>query len=1144
MLDFLKKKMTFDSEGFDAEGYNRLGFNRMGYDRDGYDMQGFNREGFSRKGINKLTGLDNEGYDADGFNKDGFDRLGFDRNGFNAAGFDKDGYDRYGFNSDGFDIEGYDNRGFNSDGYDREGFNEKGMDSDGYDREGFDTYGYNREGFDKDGYDRDGYDIDGYNAKGFDREGYDREGFDKHGYDREGYDSTGFNKLGYDREGYDTNGYDPEGYDREGYDVDGFNSDGYDSEGYDRSGFNSENISRMGFGRDEFDEEGFHKNTGLDVWGFNRFGYNINGINKYTKRDRLGFDSAGLDEDGFNIWGIDLDIEEDKYGNSIDIYEDDEAFTEEKCNEFEKMYYEYMAGNYKLATKLAWSYCYGEGTVRDYRKAIRVLIDTANENSDMESIRELADIFYIGEVIRQNINMSNYLNDIVDSKKIKSINQYKARQALKFSQPIDHNDEIYNEEMRHLESVLQSIKNKIEKKKNRLIKIDSDTSWMDYDQLRDWQLQKRNNIEVNIEIDNLERILAKPYYGRMDVKHSTKTDHIYIGENEYQDLNNESNNISIVWSEMGRHFRDSRRNAFTFNGDLFTVSLRRKFVIENGKLLDFYDEYESDSEGAKSGITDPYLIHILEEKRGEENITNIIRSIQSNQNDIIEEDFNSNIVVQGCAGSGKTMILLHRLANLKYKNRDYDWDHVRIITPNNDFTLFIDDLSKDLRINDIKKLTLADYYIELIKQYHDQFLERVVDKDEIRTVHYGNFNISSENKKIKKDGSWDREIVEYIYSDEFREELSDRVSELKEEHQDVLTFGTAWDEFDDTIREVLEGNDFKIPKRIPNYNCILYAKLLFLYLFLGRVRDNAKMLCIDEGQDISENQYVLIYEVNGGRSCLNVYGDLNQRVVDNVSISDWESLEDLIGAKYYELNENYRNSEEIIEFYNNILGINNKSFGLSTKPVEQFDIEEMDILIKLQVLLKNRTVIITKDRSRVPTSVLNMCIQGGIAKDHVSIMNVLEVKGLEFDTAFVFDDDMDENEKYISYTRALSELYTQSNNGVEDIALGFGDEQDAIEKKLDEKEDDDIEVGYDEEIRSICELDGMNKNKLLIVVRNLWSNDFCFVVERYEEGWAIGTEYLNGNEYRQTKFDMFRKEFRMYNGSSREKIENQYEVDD
>ena len=51
----------------------------------------------------------------------------------------------------------------------------------------------------------------------------------------------------------------------------------------------------------------------------------------------------------------------------------------------------------------------------------------------------------------------------------------------------------------------------------------------------------------------------------------------------------------------------------------------------------------------------PEVVKILKEKRNVENIGDIISSIQQNQNKIITEKISKNLIVQGCAGSGKTI---------------------------------------------------------------------------------------------------------------------------------------------------------------------------------------------------------------------------------------------------------------------------------------------------------------------------------------------------------------------------------------------------------------------------------------------------------------------------------------------------------
>ena len=51
-------------------------------------------------------------------------------------------------------------------------------------------------------------------------------------------------------------------------------------------------------------------------------------------------------------------------------------------------------------------------------------------------------------------------------------------------------------------------------------------------------------------------------------------------------------------------------------------------------------------------------------------MTNIVQTIQKEQNEVIRDDLKNNIVLNGVAGSGKTSIGMHRIAYLLYANKD------------------------------------------------------------------------------------------------------------------------------------------------------------------------------------------------------------------------------------------------------------------------------------------------------------------------------------------------------------------------------------------------------------------------------------------------------------------------------------------
>ena len=66
-------------------------------------------------------------------------------------------------------------------------------------------------------------------------------------------------------------------------------------------------------------------------------------------------------------------------------------------------------------------------------------------------------------------------------------------------------------------------------------------------------------------------------------------------------------------------------------------------------------------------ISDEFLRELLN-RRSEQEFKNIVFSIQKRQGEIIQTPFKQNLIVQGCAGSGKSMIMLHRLPILLLDN--------------------------------------------------------------------------------------------------------------------------------------------------------------------------------------------------------------------------------------------------------------------------------------------------------------------------------------------------------------------------------------------------------------------------------------------------------------------------------------------
>ena len=153
------------------------------------------------------------------------------------------------------------------------------------------------------------------------------------------------------------------------------------------------------------------------------------------------------------------------------------------------------------------------------------------------------------------------------------------------------------------------------------------------------------------------------------------------------------------------------------------VLLRRRTEVKGGILTEVEQHYPMLSKVDTNGVSDEYLIRVLEENRGQAGIDSIIRSIQAKQFQIISSDIHKDLVVQGCAGSGKTQILILRLFFNKKSIAQMGKDKLLIITPSKLFEGHISGLMQHYKILAEQK-TIAEYYWELLNQYDNRFKSR------------------------------------------------------------------------------------------------------------------------------------------------------------------------------------------------------------------------------------------------------------------------------------------------------------------------------------------------------------------------------------------------------------------------------------
>jgi len=278
----------------------------------------------------------------------------------------------------------------------------------------------------------------------------------------------------------------------------------------------------------------------------------------------------------------------------------------------------------------------------------------------------------------------------------------------------------------------------------------------------DYRAILTKNAEIAAEYKKLNAykcFFAEPYFARMDVTDARE------GDNSYYIGKKGDVNLEIVdWrAPLAVRYYQKSRVSFRINDYEYKTVLRRALSVKNGKLLGFKNEYLSVKDvlspeeiaGRDEEILfDPYLRSIIKNRKDDTQIRDIIQTIQEKQFGIITLPERESFVLQGCAGSGKTMILLHRLSYLMYNNEKLRPRDVLVITPSDSFNAFIDELSQILELQRVKTVTLKNYFLQVLSAEGIALAEK--------------FSAARETP----------EYLTYLYSERFPQETERRINKL------------------------------------------------------------------------------------------------------------------------------------------------------------------------------------------------------------------------------------------------------------------------------------------------------------------------------------------------------------------------------
>lgn len=459
-------------------------------------------------------------------------------------------------------------------------------------------------------------------------------------------------------------------------------------------------------------------------------------------------------------------------------------------------------------------------------------------------------------------------------------------------------------------------------------------------------------------LDRLKKINKSPYFGRIDFTPAGEDQEmiIYIGLHDFQ---HNREHMIYDWrapvSSMFYDFKLGEANYKSPNGIKYgTLSLKRQYKISAGCIKYMFD--------TSLNINDDILQQELSNATSNR-MRNIINTIQSEQNNIIRNEEDLIMIIQGHAGSGKTSIALHRIAFLLYRHRQQlKSQDILIISPNKIFSDYISNVLPELGEEALTQMSIEEvirhYFdpeLDFTPSYESQFdsdtalsdymssLQIIADLDKY-TTHLQRNQFTPRPLTCRKITLTPEELLKYsrrsggktiaerkerLYDylvDEFKFRTNQRIT--KQEKLQIKEQLNAMYSTIGGIKDYIHFFEFiNKPELAPERNTHLPYLHIIPYLYLAfklkmiAPASEIRHIVIDEMQDYAPIMYKLLNDFF--KSSMTILGDICQSI-NACSHSSIEELQAVLpGANTLYLNKSYRSTFEIMTLAQHVLPSDN-----------------------------------------------------------------------------------------------------------------------------------------------------------------------------------------------------------------------------
>ena len=477
----------------------------------------------------------------------------------------------------------------------------------------------------------------------------------------------------------------------------------------------------------------------------------------------------------------------------------------------------------------------------------------------------------------------------------------------------------------------------------------------------------------DFNVDKLRRVmllLMQPYFAkvRLQMRPGRPARDVYIGAAGMTDEH--SIPLVVDWrSPVAETYYNQQmgETSYEVDGKKRTVNLelRRQFDIVRDQLNMYFD--------TTVAIEDSLLLGALK-KHHSEKLQAITATIQREQNLIVRHEDVPVLLVNGIAGSGKTSVLLQRIAFLLYRERKtLNPDQVYLFTPNNVFERYIDTVLPSMGEANPQVFTWRDF-VEAqgagqrdpgehtdpaeLRRIEEAVRGLVIEPEDLREIRLDDATLLKPSqvegavRKFERFGAGSRFCA--LVKDELHERLNRRFAQMardEEVQEEVLGFDVdeqvRW--FGETISPEDENETFELTRRyveqrfdgaharIDDLSWLRFDRIgmrllgkqalsatEWLYLRLcitGSGDKNARYVMVDEVQDYTVAQLMVLAR-HFSRAHFLLFGDEHQAIFEGTA--SFAQMREVFQETHGQVEEcrlltSYRSSPEITAMFTSLL---------------------------------------------------------------------------------------------------------------------------------------------------------------------------------------------------------------------------------